>query len=516
MPRSMRIGGRSVPVVLPSRSDPRLHTAAVILTVHLIGITALGFEVTVPQVVVAILSAGLVDVVVTFVKARELVWPASGMLTGSGIALILRHVGTRSGDYWGWEGWHWFALVAGLSVLSKHIIRARDGHTFNPSNIGLVVAFLVLGSTVVEPLDFWWAPLDVWMAIAYLVIIGGGIAITQRLRLLEMAASFWLTFVVSQGVLAASGHCIVATWATAPVCDGRYWMTLATSPEVLVFVFFMITDPKTIPTGRSARVLFAGSLGVFSTLLMAPHGLEYGAKVSLLASLAIWSALRFLFARFTDAAETDQPTVTKLMLRARLGPPRRAFARGLVVGCLLALSAASIVVLGAPARDSVRASTSPNVAVAVDETTIPSVIIDESVRQLDLTIDNDVAHDLAVTLVENLTLEGQAIKLADTSLLALADGGSRLTEMQAELDLAITSGLRPVRSYSFESMRLTAFFASDGQVSAALGFDTVAQVEEVVYDSAGAVRSRSTSPVVATYVLRQVAGERWLIVDVLQ
>ena len=50
--------------------------------------------------------------------------------------------------------------VAGVSLLTKYVIRYRGSHLFNPSNIGLVAAFLVLGSTRVEPLDFWWSPLD--------------------------------------------------------------------------------------------------------------------------------------------------------------------------------------------------------------------------------------------------------------------------------------------------------------------------------------------------------------------
>ncbi len=56
--------------------------------------------------------------------------------------------------------------MAGLSLLSKYVIRYRGNHVFNPSNIGLVLAFIVLGSTRVEPLDFWWGPFDVWLLAA--------------------------------------------------------------------------------------------------------------------------------------------------------------------------------------------------------------------------------------------------------------------------------------------------------------------------------------------------------------
>ena len=111
-----------------------------------------------------------------------------------------------------------FAAVAGLSLLSKYVIRYRGSHVFNPSNIGLVVAFIVLGSSRVEPLDFWWAPLNVWMLAAYAVIITGGLLITRRLHLLGLAATFWVTSMVGLGILAGSGHCMTARWAFAPVC----------------------------------------------------------------------------------------------------------------------------------------------------------------------------------------------------------------------------------------------------------------------------------------------------------
>ena len=76
---------------------------------------------------------------------------------------------------------------------------------FNPSNIGLVVAFLVLGSSRVEPLDFWWAPFSVPMALAYVVIFAGGLWICGRLRLLGLSLALWLSLAAGIAVLAADG-----------------------------------------------------------------------------------------------------------------------------------------------------------------------------------------------------------------------------------------------------------------------------------------------------------------------
>ena len=139
---------------------------------------------------------------------------------------------------------------------------------FNPSNVGLVAAFLVLGSTRVEPLDFWWAPFGVWM-VALSDHHRGRSAITARLRLLGMSAAFWITLAVGIGVLAASGHCMTARWSFEPVCGAHFWWVIVTSPEMLIFLFFMITDPKTVPPDGSPGSPSASRRGRLD-VLMAP------------------------------------------------------------------------------------------------------------------------------------------------------------------------------------------------------------------------------------------------------
>jgi len=133
-------------VILPNIRDPRLHVAAVIITIHVLGQVGLHFRVSVPQILAAILTCAALEIALTFRQTKALVWPASAMLTGSGVALILRVVGTPPDSPWATQGWEIFAAVAGLALLSKYVIRYRGNHIFNPSNIGLVVAFILLGA----------------------------------------------------------------------------------------------------------------------------------------------------------------------------------------------------------------------------------------------------------------------------------------------------------------------------------------------------------------------------------
>ena len=66
--------------------------------------------------------------------------------------------------------------TAAFALLSKYLFKVGGSHIFNPSNIGLVVCFLLLGPERAEPLDFWWGPMSGWLAFALIVIVGGGLA----------------------------------------------------------------------------------------------------------------------------------------------------------------------------------------------------------------------------------------------------------------------------------------------------------------------------------------------------
>ena len=130
------------------------------------------------------------------------------------------------------------------------------------------------------------------LALALAIIVLGGIVILSRLELLVMAVSFWLVFVAVVAVVAATGHSLTARWHLGPVAGLDLWTVLAFSPEILVFLFFMLTDPKTVPTGRPGRAAFAVSVALLAALLVAYAPTEFWAKVGVLAALAFVCAAR--------------------------------------------------------------------------------------------------------------------------------------------------------------------------------------------------------------------------------
>ncbi len=279
--------GTSYPVVLPKLRDPRLHLAVTITSLQVLGQVAFHFRISIAQILLCLGTCAVIELVLTFRNQHVIMWPASAMLTGSGVAFVLRLPSNHHGDWWSLNGWWIYAATAAGALLSKYVIKWRGEHIFNPSNIGLVVVFLVLGRTRVEPLDFWWGPMSWWMALALIIIVTGGFAILSRLKLLRVALSFWAAFAVGIGGLALAGHVMTARWHLGPITGFSFWWVLVTSPEVLVFFFFMITDPKTAPKDSRIRVVYGITLGVLASMLIAPTRSEFAAKVALLASLAI-------------------------------------------------------------------------------------------------------------------------------------------------------------------------------------------------------------------------------------
>jgi Na+-translocating ferredoxin:NAD+ oxidoreductase RnfD subunit len=520
--RTVALGGTSYPLVLPNVRDPRLHVAAVIITVHVLGQVGLHFTVSIPQILAAILASAVIEIVLTFRQARAFVWPASAMLTGSGVALILRVVGTPPDQPWNTDAWYVFAGVAAFSLLTKYVIKYRDSHVFNPSNIGLVIAFIVLGSRRVEPLDFWWGPPSVWLAIAYAVIVGGGLLITRRLRLLGLAAAFWLTLLLSLGVLAASGHCMTANWAFAPVCGVDYWRVIVISPEVLIFLFFMITDPKTVPSGQVGRVAFGILVAIASTLLMAPQTDEFGTKVALLSGLVAMCAVRPLLDRLVPAPGAATDRIRPYASRVAFGgEPRRALrvvGRAALAVAAVFLISAGIVLAGSPARLPAPADTAAvldRVPHQVDPATFPDITVATDVTDWDHEIEGQGARDIVLTLAENIELENQALLRDDASILPIVDHGDRLREMQGRLQEAKASGRVVIARYRFDSLDMSLIEPFGVQTGLSLGLAGRGTMTEETYDPSGTLVERHDSPFATTFVMRRALGDRWLNAAVL-
>src|SRR5213082_159261 len=320
-PRSVRLWGRDYAVLLPSIRDPRLHVAAVLLTLQVLGQTVLDFRLSIAQIVICLAAGAFIEFGYEFFKNTTIMWPASGLLTGNSTAFILRVPGTFHGQWWSTRGVWIFIGVVAVSMASKYLIRWRGRHIFNPSNLGLVIAFVALGPQYTEPQDLWWIPMGPWMIVTYAILIGGGLFIGWELKLLGLELGYMAGFAafVALALLPVPDHCMVASWHVTPMCGSELWQILVTSPEVLIFAFFMVPDPRTVPDGQAARVVLGVLVALLSVVLLGPTTLEFWTKTAILGSLVFACAGRFALARLLAPLEGGGgpvDAIRNLVLRA--------------------------------------------------------------------------------------------------------------------------------------------------------------------------------------------------------
>jgi len=525
---AVRIRGREYPVVLPSLRDPRLHVAMVLLMLQVLGQTVLGFRLSITQILVCLAAGALIEFVVAFFKDHAIVWPASGLLTGNSTAFILRVPGTLHGQWWSTHGIEIFIAVVALGMASKYLIRWRGRHIFNPSNVALVLAFVALGPQRTEPLDLWWIPIGPWMIATYAILIVGGLLIAWELRLLGLVLGFMAAF-ASFSTLAlvwVPDHCMVASWHVTPLCGLDLQRILVTSPEILIFALFMVPDPRTVPEGPLARIVFGVVVGLLAALLLGPTTLEFWTKTAILASLVIACALRFALVRFMAPFEIGARRraasgrrlwrvpvaltvallgIGALPVAAQLSThspdPPAGLSDGstptvtLTVGTGPAIASWVASTAGAalpPAGSTLPASASARLWTLPS---LPTVSIASNVTGFDSNITAPVAAKMARDAVLDLIIESEARRAHDLSLAASGATGDGLKEFADVLNQDIAAGKIIQKTYTFDQAGLSLFLPKfSTQASRLVGVTLHGTSTFTIRDAAGNVLSQSSTP----------------------
>jgi hypothetical protein len=532
--RAVRIFGREYAVIFPSIRDPRMHVAAVLITLQVLGQTVLGFRLSVAQILISLATGALIEFVVTFFKDKAIMWPASGLLTGNSAAFILRTPGTLHGQWWSLHGIWIFVGVVAISMASKYLIRWRGRHIFNPSNLGLVIAFVALGPKFTEPQDLWWIPPGPWLIVTYAVLLVGGLLIAWELRLLGLELAFMGGFAAFTALALAlvPDHCMVASWHVAPMCGRELWQILITSPELLVFGLFMIPDPRTVPDGPLARVAFGILVAVLAVLLIGPTTLEFWTKTAILASLVIACALRFALAWFLSPLEARGrrragarrlswrlPAALAVALvligtvpvAADLATHSPEPAAGLADGSTPAL----VLTIGAgpdiagwlsgsagdalpPPRNSGPASASGWVWILPP---IPTVTVESNVVAFDKSAPRNAAK-MAHDVVLDLIIESEARRAHDLTLAETGATGDGLKEFTDVIKDDIGSGKIIQKTYSFDKVRLNLFLPKfSSQASRLVGVTLTGTSTFITRDASGNVLSQTTTPYLKSWGL---------------
>jgi Na+-transporting NADH:ubiquinone oxidoreductase subunit NqrB len=173
----------------------------------------------------------------------------SAIVTCCGLSLLL-----RSDAMWA------HPLAATLAMSSKFLLRVRGKHLYNPANLGVIAAITLLPGTWVSPGQ--WGN-DLALAVWLLML---GTIVTTRARRLDIS---WVFLGAFLGLVALRIMLLGQSWAI-------WWHQLGNG-ALLLFAFFMISDPMTIPNRRGPRIVYAlivaaGAIG-WQYLLFRPNAL---------------------------------------------------------------------------------------------------------------------------------------------------------------------------------------------------------------------------------------------------
>ncbi|MEM8891178.1 MAG: RnfABCDGE type electron transport complex subunit D [Bacteroidota bacterium] len=236
----------SLSLSLPNIPDFRLlkdarHFQIIYLGSFLLyGIFALGWQANL--VAYAVLISICLFTQFLFLKRHKLSMQGlkSAMITALGLCLLC-----KSSELWV------MGLAAFIAISSKFLIRYKDSHLFNPANIGIKAAILLTGKAWVSP--------GQWGSDVVLLFMMGAAAFIVLLKVGRIDTS--LGFLFSFGGLIFIEQVIYKGWPL-----DHFFHSLS-SGTLLLFTFFMITDPKTTPRAPKARIIWALIIGVFTYIL---------------------------------------------------------------------------------------------------------------------------------------------------------------------------------------------------------------------------------------------------------
>jgi enediyne biosynthesis protein E5 len=166
----------------------------------------------------------------------------SVLISSFGLSLLLKT------NYW------WVAVfAAAVSVLSKYILRINGKHIFNPSALGIVVALLVTGKAWISP-GQWGSGAVIMFGVCCL-----GFIVVSRVQKLDVTLAFLGTF----AGLIFIRQIIYLGWPM------DHFIQSVSTGSLLLFSFFMITDPKTIPNHTVVRIIWCTAIAAVAFYLTA-------------------------------------------------------------------------------------------------------------------------------------------------------------------------------------------------------------------------------------------------------
>lgn len=231
------------------RLDPRYFQVIFQAIFLSYGILILGWEADWQHISISIAGCLLFQYAADSIKAKRPLkphefdrWGFSVLISAMSLCLLLK---TNS--------WQISLLAAFLTVISKYIFRWKQKHIFNPSAFGIVACLFFTN-------DAWLSP-GQWGsdAVIFFTVITLGTIVVTRVQKLDISLAFLFTFI---GLL---------YWRQVYVLGWPldHFIHSVSTGSLLLFTFFMISDPRTSPNHPLARILWAVLIAIIAFYLAA-------------------------------------------------------------------------------------------------------------------------------------------------------------------------------------------------------------------------------------------------------
>ena len=212
------------------RFDNRYVAPLFITSILVIGHLSYGILESYERTALAIISAIVTELILGRIFYGKWINLASAYITGISVGILI-----RSPAIWP------YALCSVLSIMSKYVLRVKNRHLWNPSNFGICVLLFLVPQTVAALTIQWgnyiWPLLVIWIL---------GSIIIWRAKRFHICATYVISFFV---------FAFLRSWITGH----SWWAEIApiTGPMYQLFIFFMITDPKTTVRSKVGQCVVA-------------------------------------------------------------------------------------------------------------------------------------------------------------------------------------------------------------------------------------------------------------------
>ena len=214
--------------LLAAIRDPRWYQVFVLSLLLGFGILALDFGILWQNAVAIFVMAQVTQFLASRLIARIPYDPLSALITSYSLTLLLRTDVIAVA-----------MLAAVIAIGSKFLVRVRGKHVFNPANVALVSLMLLSERA--------WISSGQWgsATIGALALACLGMLVLTRARRAETT----LAFIAGYGGLLFGR----ALWLGDPLAIPLHQVQ---NGALLIFAFFMISDPKTSPDAPLGRILY--------------------------------------------------------------------------------------------------------------------------------------------------------------------------------------------------------------------------------------------------------------------